>query len=72
MMCSTSISMHLLRGVSALALIIAASFFHSTPLLVLPLLAGAFLLLRGCPMCWLFGLLDKLHRRATRAEAGHE
>ncbi len=63
MYCSRSVSVHLLRGAAAIALIFAAFFFRSYGL-VWPALAGigAVLLLRGCPMCWLVGLFETIRQ----------
>ncbi len=71
MFCSTSVSIHLLRGLAALTLIIGALHFSSygTLGLVFALLAfiGAILLLRGCPMCWLVGLIETLGQSRKKA-----
>ena len=63
MFCSTSVSVHLLRGAAAIALIFAAIFFSSYGLLW-SALAGiaAVVLLRGCPMCWMMGLFETMQR----------
>ncbi len=37
--------------------------------LLLPLLIGALLLLRGCPMCWLMGLIGTASMRRRGASA---
>lgn len=63
-MCSLSITWHLLRGAGAFALIAVAmrlSAGHSW--VGPPAVVGALLLLRGCPMCWLIGLLERLSAR---------
>jgi hypothetical protein len=52
MFCSASVSIHLLRGLVALGLIIGAIYSSSY---------GAIVLIRGCPMCWLVGLFETLH-----------
>ena len=57
MFCSTSVIQHVLRGIGALALLVCAALvFQAYPLWALLPLAGALLLMRGCPMCWLVGL----------------
>lgn len=65
MFCSTSVSIHLLRGLVALGLIIGAIYSSSYGSigLVFAVLAfvGAIVLLRGCPICWLVGLFETLH-----------
>jgi hypothetical protein len=59
MFCSRSVTIHLLRGGAALALVIAAVLLDSLPLLPrLAAFGGAVLLLRGCPACWLAGLIQ--------------
>lgn len=61
MFCSTSIGVHLLRGGAALALVLLAVYFGpDMPILAIPLLIGAVLFLRGCPMCWLVGLIETI------------
>ncbi|QNA87974.1 DUF2892 domain-containing protein [Massilia sp. Dwa41.01b] len=66
MFCSTSVGMHLLRGGGALALIaLAIHPGSSQPLHVVPLILGAVLLLRGCPMCWLIGLVQTIGNKRT-------
>lgn len=62
----TAVAWHLLRGLGAAALI-AAAFLRSagpswTAFLLLP---AAALLLRGCPMCWLLGLAERLRALST-------
>ncbi|MBY0573579.1 MAG: hypothetical protein K2P84_07850 [Undibacterium sp.] len=72
MYCSTSVSIHLLRGVAALGLIIAA-FYLSSYGIVWSALAGigAVVLLRGCPMCWLMGLFETMQpQRSANREPG--
>ncbi len=72
MFCSTSIGMHLLRGCGAFGLV-ALSFYVSTnapayALLVIPMLIGAVFLLRGCPMCWIMGLVETVANRKAKRE----
>lgn len=76
MFCSSSITVHLLRGLGAAALLGLAVFFAADEgasiavrLAAAPLIVGVFFLLRGCPMCWLIGLFETVaKRRATRPE----
>lgn len=64
MFCSRSIGIHLLRGVGAVTLIALAVYLGiDRPLLSVPLLLGAVLLLRGCPMCWLIGLVETIGKK---------
>ena len=59
MYCSRSITVHLLRGFGAIGLITLAIVYGSAqPWLLPPLLIGAVVLMRGCPMCWLMGLFE--------------
>ena len=72
MFCSRSVGVHLLKGLGAFVLIGLAlyiSVYQSTYVLITPiLLVGAFLLFRGCPMCWLMGLFETIaKRRASRS-----
>ena len=61
MSCSRSVSIHLLRGLSAVALIVIAVIYGENRIwLVPPLAIGAIALMRGCPMCWLTGLFETI------------
>lgn len=61
MYCNTSIAIHLLRGIGAIVLLVVAFFMASTqPIAIIPALTGAVLLLRGCPLCWVVGLIEKM------------
>lgn len=63
MYCSTSVSVHLLRGTAAVGLLFAAFFLSSYGVLWSALsVIGAVVLLRGCPMCWLMGLFETMKR----------
>lgn len=63
MFCSRSVSVHLLRGLGAVLLLIAAfALGREHVWLWPPLLIGAVVLLRGCPMCWTIGLLEIIGR----------
>lgn len=74
MYCSTSVGIHLLRGLAALGLIIGALYSSSYGSIgvVFAALAfvGAIVLLRGCPMCWLVGLFETLHQRKEKTSSG--
>lgn len=64
MFCSRSIWTHLMRGMGAATLIALAIYLGTEqPWLFIPLVVGAVLLLRGCPMCWLFGLVETINNR---------
>jgi hypothetical protein len=63
MFCSTSVSVHLLRGLGALSLILGAFYFNSYSIIGSVIaFAGAIFLLRGCPMCWLLGLFETMRQ----------
>lgn len=64
MFCSRSIGVHLLKGLGAGLLVALAIYLGADHLLLSACsVAGAVLLLRGCPMCWLFGLLETINNR---------
>lgn len=63
-----TLALHLLRGVLGIAAFAAA--IRSTeahPWAALGLLVLAVLALRGCPVCWLVGLIERLARRRGSA-----
>ena len=71
MYCSRSIGVHLLRGLGAVGLIaLAVMYGEAHAWLLPPLLIGAVVLMRGCPMCWLMGLVEtvKTGRDSPAAE----
>lgn len=57
---STSVILHLARGIGAILLIVILFFIQPHPVIGIILLIGAMLLLRGCPVCWFVSLTDKL------------
>jgi hypothetical protein len=67
MFCSTSVTVHLLRGLGALTLVIAAFLLEPFGMIWSGLaLIAAFLLMRGCPMCWTMGLIETLYERRKK------
>jgi hypothetical protein len=59
MYCSRSMAVHLLRGFGAVGLIALAFIYgEGHAWLFPPLLIGAVVLMRGCPMCWLMGFAE--------------
>ena len=74
MFCSTSISIHLLRGLAALGLIIGAMYSSSYGSIGLVFAAlafvGAIVLLHSCPMCWLVGLFETMRQRQGKTPSG--
>lgn len=69
MFCSTSITGYLVRGVLALAALLGGVALtpHFWP--ALGLFPFAIYLMRGCPICWLMGLLEALRTRHARPDA---
>jgi uncharacterized membrane protein YoaK (UPF0700 family) len=64
MFCSRSISVYLLRGLGAVVAVALAIMVGGDHLwLVPPLVIGALVLMRGCPMCWLMGLVETVTLR---------
>ena len=71
---SPTIAEHLARGAGAAALLVLAyALFHAGGLVRITVatmtLAGAVVLMRGCPTCWTIGLLATIFgaRRAPQA-----
>jgi hypothetical protein len=64
MYCSRSMTVHLLRGFGAAGLIALAVIYREAHAWLLPpALIGAIVLMRGCPMCWLMGLVETAQTR---------
>ncbi len=71
MSCSRSISVHLMRGAGAMVLIALAVIYGGAHAWLLPpLLIGAIVLMRGCPMCWLMGLAEAAKSRRDTPHPG--
>jgi len=67
MYCSTSIRWHLLRGLAGLGCVGVAVYFGAAhPFAAIVAVVSALFLLRGCPMCWLLGLFDRIRKSAPR------
>ena len=70
MHCSRSVTLHVLRGLGAAALIVLAfAYGHVSGWLLPALLIGAVVLLGGCPACWLTGLFEAIRTRRS-SDAG--
>ncbi len=70
MFCSSSVSIHLLRGAAAFGLIAAALSYNGLGTIGAGFaLVGALLLLRGCPMCWLLGLFETIVKGRQQDDA---
>ena len=72
MFCSTSVGVHLFRGVVALLLIALGIYGLAqgallTTLLSLACFGGAFVAFRGCPMCWTIGLFETIARQRAKS-----
>ena len=64
---SRTIATHLLRGaIAAGALAWALGSGSAHPTLGLGSVGVALLAMRGCPMCWVVGLVDTIGARMTR------
>jgi hypothetical protein len=67
MYCSSSVTVHLLRGLAALVLLVFALFFNPYGMVLsAAALVGAVVLLRGCPMCWMMGLFETIRKGKDR------
>ncbi|OTP87342.1 hypothetical protein B6D19_04725 [Gilliamella apicola] len=60
MYCRNSITLHLIRGLGAVMLIIGVFIFQLSIVTKLFFILCVIFLLRGCPACWFFGLIKKL------------
>ena len=72
---SRNLGVHLMRGAAAAGLALLAVRLIALPNLVsavagVAALAGAVILLRGCPICWLVGLIETAVN--TRRKACHD
>jgi hypothetical protein len=66
MFASKSIGAHLLRGAVGFGLCAAAIALAETSAFALILFPLALVALRGCPMCWMVGLIETVSRRRAR------
>jgi len=63
----TRLTAQLIRGATAAALIAWALLFASTqPALAAVAGVMAVIAMRGCPACWMLGLIDALTRSSSR------
>ncbi len=64
MFASKTIAAHLLRGVIAAAVIASALLYQSShPAFAVAAGVLAVAAMRGCPMCWMLGLLETIGER---------
>ncbi|HET6586634.1 MAG TPA: hypothetical protein VFG67_02540 [Oleiagrimonas sp.] len=61
-----SVTVQLVRGALALAAIVGAALLARHIWAVALLLLVAVFLMRGCPMCWLSGLIEAFSARRAR------
>lgn len=68
MFASKSVLEHVLRGVLGLAALAAAVLLAPhRPWLALAALPVALFALRGCPSCWVLGLIETVSRASSKA-----
>jgi hypothetical protein len=71
MFASKTVAAHMLRGVTAAALITWALLHQSSnPVLAVAAIVGAMVAMRGCPLCWTIGLLETIGD-SIRLRRGH-
>lgn len=64
---TTSVRWHLLRGANAIACVGVALYFGvDHPFIAVVAVPCAIFLMRGCPMCWMFGLVERLRDRVPK------
>lgn len=66
MYCNTSVLNQIARGVLAVACIAGAVVLTPRFWPAVALLAVAVFLMRGCPACWLMGLVEAIERGSDR------
>ena len=69
MFASPSLPQHLIRGLFA-ALLIASALSPVPWWTAVPAVVAAMVLMRGCPMCWLIGLVMTIANRVGITNAG--
>ncbi len=66
---SRSVTAHLLRGAAGVgALVWAVSLLGTHAFASLGLALLALVAFRGCPMCWIMGLVETVHRKFAQRE----
>ena len=64
---SKSLTEHIVRGViGVVAMVFTVALWSTHPLIAVTLFVMAIIALRGCPMCWLTGLLCTIQRKRSR------
>ena len=69
MFASRNIPQHLIRGILA-ALLIAMALSPVPWWMAVPAVVAAMVLMRGCPMCWLIGLVMTIANRVGIRNTG--
>lgn len=69
---SQSVFEHAMLGLAALAFVLLAIWLLTTPdswriAGAVPSLIAALILMRGCPMCWLSGLIATIMKKSGKA-----
>lgn len=72
MYCNTSVTNQIARGVLAVACIAGAVVLTPRFWPAIALLAVAVFLMRGCPACWLMGLVEAIERSSDRKRRSQE
>ena len=57
---SKSLIGHLLRGLTGFVAVYWAFTYQSEPVLAVLAIGAAFVLFRGCPVCWTVGLMETI------------
>jgi len=65
MFASKTVVAHLVRGVTAAALIVWA-VQSSDPVFAVAAVVAAVVVMRGCPLCWTVGLFETIGERIKR------
>lgn len=68
MYCNTSVISQIARGVLAVACIVGAIMLSHYFWATIALVAAAVILMRGCPACWLTGLLEAMESGSNRKQ----
>ncbi len=72
MYCNTSVTTQVARGVLAVACIAGAIMLVPRFWPAIGLFAVAVYLMRGCPACWLMGLIEAIESRADQKRTRRE
>jgi hypothetical protein len=68
---SRTLAHHLIRGGTAAAFIaLAIAVASAQPLVSLAAIVGAVIVMRGCPLCWVIGLIETIANRTNMGGLG--